>query len=108
MIHEPRMYRAVPRKVPELLARFKKSTLPLCEKHIIRRAGFWATLIGERNHEPVCLVEWNDLSDRECIWNEFLANPERKEIRAETECDGGIVANIANSILAPPSVSRLR
>ena len=51
MIYEQRVYRCVPGKLPALLNRFETITLKLWEKHGIRQAGFFTTLIGESHQE---------------------------------------------------------
>src|SRR5271166_354595 len=49
MLYELRIYECVPGRLPDLLKRFSTITLKLWEKHRIRQAGFWTTLIGESN-----------------------------------------------------------
>ena len=49
MIYELRTYECVPGKLPALNDRFANITLKLWEKHSIRQAGFWTTLIGQSN-----------------------------------------------------------
>ena len=56
MIHELRIYRTLPGRLPNLLARFQNHTLRIWEKHGIRQAGFWTTLIGESNNELTYLL----------------------------------------------------
>ena len=51
MIYEIRVYRCVPGRLPALLNRFANITLKLWEKHGIKQAGFWTTLVGESNQE---------------------------------------------------------
>ena len=47
MLYELRIYECVPGRLPDLLKRFDTITLKLWEKHGIRQAGFWTTVIGE-------------------------------------------------------------
>ena len=47
MIYETRVYRCLPGRLPALLKRFETITLKLWEKHGIRQAGFFTTLVGE-------------------------------------------------------------
>ena len=61
MIHELRIYHAVPGRLPDLNKRFETITLKLWEKHGIRQAGFWTVLIGPNNHQLYYLVEWKDM-----------------------------------------------
>lgn len=108
MIHELRVYRCVPGRLPALLNRFDTITLKLWEKHGIRQAGFWTTLIGDSNQDLHYLLAWESLAEREAKWTAFTSDPEWLRKRAETEADGQIVANVTNSILAPTSFSSVR
>ena len=108
MIHELRVYRCVPGRLPALLNRFETITLKLWEKHGIRQAGFWTTLIGESNQDLHYLLAWESLAEREAKWNAFAADPEWLKARAETEKDGAIVAQVTNSILQPTGFSSVK
>ncbi|MGE0719514.1 MAG: NIPSNAP family protein [Alphaproteobacteria bacterium] len=108
MIYELRVYRCVPGRLPALLKRFDTITLKLWEKHGIRQAGFWTTLVGESNQDLFYLLAWESMADREKKWNAFASDPVWLAARAETEKDGAIVANVANSFLAPTSFSSVQ
>ena len=98
MIYELRVYKCVPGRLPALLNRFANITLKLWDKHGIKQAGFWTTLVGESNQELYYLLAWELLADREKKWNAFQADPEWLAKRAETEKDGPIVANVAEPV----------
>ena len=53
MIYEMRIYRCVPGRLPALLQRFQNVTLKIWDKHGIKQAGFWTTLIGESNQKCI-------------------------------------------------------
>ncbi|MCC7273682.1 MAG: NIPSNAP family protein [Alphaproteobacteria bacterium] len=108
MIYELRVYRCVPGRLPALLKRFDTITLKLWEKHGIRQAGFWTVLVGDSNQDLYYLLAWDSLADREKKWNAFASDPEWLAKRAETEKDGAIVANVANSFLQPTSFSAVK
>ncbi len=108
MIYEMRVYDCVPGKLPALLKRFDTITLKIWERHGIRQAGFWTTLVGESNMSLTYLLAWESLAERETKWNAFQADPEWITKRAETEKDGAIVANVANQFLAPTSFSSVK
>ena len=65
MIYEMRVYRCVPGRLPALLKRFDTITLKLWEKHGIKQAGFFTTLVGESNQELTYFLAWESLADRE-------------------------------------------
>jgi NIPSNAP len=108
MIHELRVYRCVSGRLPALVNRFQNVTLRIWEKHGIRQAGFWTTLVGESNHDLTYLLAWESLAEREQKWAAFQSDPEWIAAREASEKDGLIVANIANSILQPTSFSSIR
>ncbi|WP_428672652.1 NIPSNAP family protein [Reyranella sp.] len=108
MIYEMRVYRCVPGKLPALLNRFANITLKIWERHGIKQAGFFTTLIGESNQELTYFLAWESLADRETKWNAFQADPEWHAKRAETEKDGPIVANVLVQMLAPTAFSSVK
>jgi len=108
MIHELRIYRCLPGRLPALLRRFETITLAIWERHGIRPAGFWTTIIGDSNQDLTYLLAWEGLADREARWTAFQSDPEWIEKRAETERDGQIVANITSSLLQPTGFSTVR
>lgn len=108
MIYEMRVYRCVPGRLPALLKRFETTTLKLWEKHGIRQAGFFTTLIGASNQELTYFVAWDSMADREKKWTSFLSDPEWIEARAKTEADGQIVENIVSQFLSPTAFSSVK
>jgi hypothetical protein len=108
MIYELRVYQAITGKLPALLERFDKITIPIWEKHGIQQAGFWTTAIGESNQHLYYFLKWDSLADREQKWNSFQSDPEWISKRAETERDGPLVASAANSILQPTAFSAVK
>ena len=108
MIYEMRVYRCVPGRLPALMKRFDTITLKLWEKHGIKQAGFFTTLIGESNQELTYFLAWESLADREKKWATFQSDQEWIKARAQTEADGQIVANIVTQLLVPTSFSPIR
>jgi len=108
MIYETRVYRCVPGRLPALLNRFETITLKLWEKHGIRQAGFFTTLVGESNQELTYLLAWESLAEREKKWTAFQTDADWIAARAKTEADGQIVGNIVNQLLFPTSFSAVK
>ena len=105
MIYELRVYRCLPGRLPALLKRFETVTLKIWEKHGIKQAGFFTTLIGESNQELTYMLAWESLADRERKWTAFQADPEWISARARSEEDGQIVGNIVSQLLVPTAFS---
>ncbi len=108
MIHELRVYRCLPGRLPNLLARFETTTLAIWSRLGIRPAGFWTTLVGPSNQELTYLLAWESLAERETKWTTFMSDPEWVSKRAESERDGQIVGNIESSLLQPTAFSNLK
>jgi len=108
MVYELRIYRCVPGRLPDLLARFRNHTLKLWDKHGIRQAGFWTTVAGPSNQDLHYLLAWDSLAERETKWTTFATDPEWLAVRAQTEANGQIVANVENLFLAPTDFSSVQ
>lgn len=108
MLHELRIYRCMPGRLPDLHKRFETITLPIWKKHGIRQVGFWTVYIGESNHDLYYLLEWESLAEREQKWHAFAHDPEWISARAETERNGPLVQTVSNQILVPTPYSATR
>ncbi|MBV9530462.1 MAG: NIPSNAP family protein [Bradyrhizobium sp.] len=108
MIYEMRVYNCLPGRLPALLKRFETITLKLWDKHGIKQAGFFTTLIGESNQQLTYFLAWESLAEREKKWTAFQSDPEWTEARAKTEADGQIVADIVNQLLVPTAFSTVK
>jgi hypothetical protein len=108
VIYELRIYHCLPNRMPALLKRFENHTLRMWEKHGIRQAGFWTTIIGASNHELTYLLAWESLAEREKNWAACQSDPDWIAARAESEKDGAILTHFSNSILQPTSFSSVK
>jgi hypothetical protein len=108
MIYEMRIYHCVPTRLPALLKRFETITLGIWERHGIRQAGFWTTMVGESDHKLTYLLAWESLAEREKVWPGFVADPEWQAKKKETEADGPIVGHITNEFLVPTPFSSVQ
>ena len=108
MIYEMRVYRCMPGRLPALLKRFDTITLKLFEKHGIKQAGFFTTLVGQSNQELTYFLAWESLADRERKWAAFQSDPDWISARAQTEADGQIVDNIVSQLLVPTAFSAVK
>lgn len=108
MIYELRIYHAVPGRLPDVIARFQNHILKLWDKHGIRQAGFWTTMVGGSNQRLTYMLAWENLAEREKRWNAFVTDPAWIAVAAETEKNGAIVKNISNEFLVPTAFSSVK
>ncbi|KOU59818.1 hypothetical protein ADK57_32360 [Streptomyces sp. MMG1533] len=100
MIYELRGYVAAPGRSEALHRRFAESTLPLFEKHGLEVVGFWT----EREHADriVYLLRFPDDGTRRQRWAAFQEDPDWTRVRAASEADGAIVAEMSSRTLTRP------
>jgi NIPSNAP len=108
VIHELRVYRCLPSRLPLLLQRFENTTLNIWKRHNIRPVGFWTVLVGDGNNDLHYLLAWESMAEREQKWAAFQADPEWISKRAESERDGPIIQNITNLMLQPTAFSLMK
>ena len=82
--------------------------MKIWERHGIKQAGFWTTVIGESNQVLYYFLTWNSLAEREQKWAAFGSDPDWLAARAKTEENGAIVAKVTNEILTPTSFSSVK
>ena len=97
----------VPGKMGALHARFQNITLRFFEKHGIKVVGFWEAVIGVTN-TLYYMLAWENMTQREKVWNSFQSDPERIKARQETEKDGPLVQRVINTLLSPTPYSSMR
>lgn len=108
MIHEQRIYHAMPGRLPDLLKRFEQVTLPIWARHGIRQAGFWTVLVGGSSHDLVYLLAWDSMAEREQKWTAFTTDPEWLEKRARSELNGPLISGFDNAFLQPTAFSAVK
>ncbi len=99
MIYESRIYKAVPGKLPNINARFANHTIGFFEEFNIGIVGFWNDEIGASN-QLTYILSFDSMADREKKWAAFGAHKPWQEVRAETEKDGPLVAQVINSFMS--------
>ena len=108
MLHELRIYNAVPGKLSDLHARFRDHTNAIFARHGFKPVGYWTNLIGPSNQQLIYILEWEDLAHCERAWEAFKTDPEWIAVKSDTEKDGPLVASIISSILQPTDYSLMR
>ena len=108
MIYEMRFYRCLPGRLTALLRRNETVVPRIWEKHGIRQAGFFTTLVGESNQEATYFLAWELLAERDKKWTAFVTDPEWIAARSTSEADGPIVANMASQLLVPTAFSSVK
>jgi len=104
MVYELRVYRCMPGRKADVLARFRNHTMGFFKKYGIEVVGFWDTVVGEVD-ELVYMTRYVSWEDREKKWGAFQADAEWKRARDESHAKGFIVESIRTSLLAATDFS---
>ena len=97
-IFELRTYYATEEKLELLNARFRNHTIELFAKHNIENIAYWVPENND-NNILIYLVAYPDYEAREESWNSFLADPDWKSAKSESEIDGKLVSKIDSIIM---------
>lgn len=108
MLHELRIYHAMPGKMPALIDRFGKDTLPIWKIHDIRPVGFWTVDLGGNTSDLYYMLEWDDLTHRERATASFLQDKKWIAVRKRTEKDGPLISGMTRTLLRPTAFSSLK
>ena len=104
MVYELRVYKCMPGRKADVLARFRTHTMRLFAKHGVQVVGFWDTLVGEID-ELVYITKFPSWEERERRWGAFQADPEWQQAREQSHAQGFIVEHIRTTLLAATDFS---
>ncbi len=108
-VYEMRIYHVNEDKMDALKARFRNHSDALLARHNIESIGYWET-----ETEPgspnllVYMVVHASHEDAQKNWAAFLADPEWKKVKADSEVDGPLVNRIERFFMEPTSFSKLK
>lgn len=97
MIYELREYVATPGSAEKLHARFADHTFGLFARHGIEVAGFWTD--ADDDARIVYLLRFADEEAKKQAWAGFQGDPEWKQVKADSEAAGPIVAEMTSRLL---------
>jgi hypothetical protein len=99
VVHEMRVYEAMPGRLGDLNNRFREITLPIWVRLGIRPLAFWTTLVGPSNNALIYVLSWDSMAERERLWALFMTDEEWLRRKGEMDRDGPLVARAENQLL---------
>ena len=108
MIYELRIYDAHPGKLDDLSRRFADHVLTLFDRHGIKSVGYWTDAKDAASKRLTYLLAFESEEQYKAAWASFIADPDWKAVREETEADGPLVETIGSTLLRPTDYSPLR
>ena len=101
-LYELRVYHAAPGKLDALNARFREHTLELFEKHGMRNVAYWIEQPTEQSPDGkvIYVLAFPSREARAASWAAFGADPVWREVHANSEVDGKLVARIDSTFMS--------
>jgi hypothetical protein len=98
-LYELRTYTTEPGRLPALHARFKNHTMRLFEKHGMQNVMYWVPTDEKlKDNTLIYIVSHASPEAAKKSWTAFISDPEWKQIAAESEKDGKILAKRPESV----------
>jgi hypothetical protein len=107
-VFELRTYHAAEGKIDALHARFRDHTLELFAKHGLEVIGFWVPQEEGDSHSLTYLLAFPSNEARQAAWAAFAADPEWKEVAAESQKDGKLLTKIDSTMFDPTDYSPMQ
>jgi hypothetical protein len=108
-VFELRTYYAAKGKMKALHARFRDHTCKLFKKHGMTIIGFWnPTDAKEAEKKLVYLLAFPSRDAAAKSWEAFIADPDWKAAKAESEKDGALVEKVESAYLNPTDYSPIK
>ncbi len=92
-VYEMRVYYAAEGKLDALNARFRDHTVKLFEKHGMTNVGYW-TPVENPERKLIYLLAYPSREARKKSWDAFVANPDWKKAKSDSEVNGALVAKV--------------
>jgi hypothetical protein len=107
-IYELRIYTPNEGKLDAVNARFRDHTRAIFDRHHMKSVGYWLPTEGPRAGTFVYVLEHPSRDEARKNWAEFNADPEWQKVRAESEANGKLVANVESVFMAPTEYSPIK
>ena len=97
------------RGLEQVTQRFAGHILRIWNRIGIEPAGFWSVIVGSPIPRLTYLLAWDDLTQRQELWDTFESDPEWQQVRRDTNAEwgGSPIHTFTSSILKPTDYSRL-
>jgi hypothetical protein len=106
---EMRTYTAAEGKMDALLARFRNHTNRIFEKHGIQIVGYWVPTDEQKKRNTlIYILAYPSADAREKSWKAFSADPEWKNVVAESQKNGKLVAKVESVYMTPTDFSPIK
>jgi hypothetical protein len=107
-IYELRIYTPNEGKLDAVNARFRDHTRAIFDRHHMKSVGYWLPTEGQKAGTFVYILEHPSREAADKNWAEFNADPEWQKVKAESEVNGKLVANVERVFMSPTEYSPIK
>jgi NIPSNAP len=108
-VYELRIYTAVERKLPAVIARFRDHTVKLFVKHGMVNVGYWVPADPPKSQNTLYyILKHKSREAATASWAAFRKDPEWLKVQKESEANGKIVDKTESVFLSPTDFSKLK
>jgi hypothetical protein len=107
-IYELRIYTPADGKLDAVNARFRDHTRTIFDRHHMKSVGYWLPTEGTNAGKFVYILEHASRADADKNWAAFNADPEWVKVKADSEVNGKLVANVDRTFMAPTDYSPIK
>ena len=100
-VYELRVYHAAPRKLGDLLSRFREHTIKLFDRHGMKSIAYWTPLDEpEKSNTLIYILQHPSREAAAANWKSFQNDPEWKSVQEKSEANGKLVEKVDSTFLA--------
>jgi len=108
-VYELRTYTAPEGKLDALIARFKDRTIPIFNRLHMESVGYWVPSDAPASKNTlIYILKHPSRAEAEKNWAAFQADPEWKQVVAETEKDGRLATKVERVWMDATTFSKLK
>lgn len=98
-VYEMRVYHCHHGRLPALIQRFQNHTTRIFEKHGMENVLYMIPTGETAQNDLIYILAYPSMEARQASWKAFINDPEWKQVAAESEKDGKIVASVESTFL---------
>lgn len=108
-VFELRTYHCAPGKLNDLLARFRDHTMTIFDRHGMHNVGYWIPVDEPaKDNTLTYMISHDSMAQAKENWKTFSADPEWKQVAADSEANGKIVLKVDSTFLTATGFSPIK
>ena len=100
-VYELRIYHTAPRKLPDLLTRFREHTIKIFDQHGMKSIAYWVPIDEpEKSNTLIYILYHPNREAAAANWKSFQDDPNWKSVKEKSEANGKIVEKVDSTFMS--------